>query len=85
VIGASLTDDSGMQVVGESFSLHTADTSKCEVVLELVANKSSGAILFMQTITCKELSFDPSQVMLDRHFEQVLQQLGEQITEVTFS
>jgi hypothetical protein len=86
-IGSGSSDDSAMQVDGESnCRIETLDMTKCEALFEIVANKATGAIVYLQThVISPDLSFDPSLALLDRHVEQVLAQLGEQITEVTFS
>jgi hypothetical protein len=40
-----------MQVIGESdYKLEASDTSKCNLLLEIVANKTTGEILHLKTI-----------------------------------
>lgn len=72
-IGARSSDDSGMQVVGESgYQLETTGTQRCDTLLEIVANLSSGTILHFKSLktTHSEIAFSPDLILLDSRLEE---------------
>lgn len=78
--------EADMQVVGKSgFKFVDFETSGCPVLLEVVQNQTSGAVLHLRTLYTDSSFISADDILADPMLEATLRRLGEQITEVTFS